>query len=40
MIIIDADTSNQDIAKIYPHVEVAFFSMVTLQAKASSFKSA
>jgi hypothetical protein len=26
MAIIDADTSNQDIAKIYPNVEIAFFS--------------
>ncbi len=35
MIIIDADTSNQDIAKIYPHVEVAFFSDDEKQAKAA-----
>ncbi|AFY99449.1 AAA family ATPase [Calothrix sp. PCC 6303] len=33
MVIIDADTSNQDIAKIYPHVEVAFFSDDEKQAK-------
>jgi hypothetical protein len=33
MVIIDADTSNQDIAKIYPHVEIAFFSDDEKQAK-------
>jgi hypothetical protein len=33
MVIIDADTSNQDIAKIYPHVEFAFFSDDEKQAK-------
>lgn len=33
MVIIDADTSNQDISKIYPNVEVAFFSDDEKQAK-------
>ncbi len=33
MAIIDADTSNQDIAKIYPNVEFAFFSDDEKQAK-------
>lgn len=33
MVIIDADTSNQDIAKIYPHVQTAFFSDDEKQAK-------
>ena len=35
MVIIDADTSNQDIAKIYPHVESAFFSDDEKQAKSA-----
>jgi hypothetical protein len=35
MVIIDTDTSNQDIAKIYPHVESAFFSDDEKQAKSA-----